>query len=64
MSGFDVQHRLAQCLDPVPVVAITGNDTTESRQRAIDAGAAAYLRKPVDDRVLIDAVMAAIGGKA
>jgi FixJ family two-component response regulator len=63
MSGFDVQQRLAESVDPVPVIAITGHDTPESRKRAMDAGATAYLRKPVDDRVLLDAVTAAIAGK-
>ena len=64
LSGFDVQARLAQSDDPPPVVVITGQDTPESRRRVMDGGAAACLRKPVTDRVLLDAIAAAIGGKA
>ena len=60
LSGFDVQARLAQSRDPLPVVVITGHDTPESRRRVMDGGAAAFLRKPVDDHVLLDAVAAAI----
>jgi FixJ family two-component response regulator len=63
VSGFDVQARLAQSRDPPPVVVITGQDTPESRQRVMDGGAAACLRKPVIDRVLLDAIAAAIRGK-
>ena len=60
MSGFEVQSRLRQAGSRIPVVIITGHDTAESQQRVLDAGAAAYLRKPVDDQVLLDAVTAAI----
>jgi FixJ family two-component response regulator len=60
MSGFELQSRLGQMAQRIPVVIITGHDTPESNQRVMDAGAAAYLRKPVDDQVLIDTVTAAI----
>jgi FixJ family two-component response regulator len=66
VNGFEVQARLAKCADPLPIVVITGHDTAESRRRVMEGGAAAYLRKPVDDQVLLDAVaaaIAAIGGK-
>jgi len=46
----------------VPVVVITGHDTPESRARALASGAAAYLLKPVDDRLLLDAIAAAVAG--
>jgi FixJ family two-component response regulator len=64
LNGFEVQARLAHAGIRVPVVVITGHDTPESRQRVLDAGASAYLRKPVDDQALLDAVTAAIGGGA
>jgi FixJ family two-component response regulator len=64
LNGFEVQARLAHAGIRVPVVVITGHDTPESRQRVMDAGASAYLRKPVDDQALLDAVSAAIGGGA
>jgi FixJ family two-component response regulator len=63
VSGFDVQLRLAAEQRHIPIVAITGHDTPESKARAIAAGAAAYLRKPVDDQVLLEAVANAISGK-
>ncbi len=59
MSGFDIQKRLQEEQDPIPVVVITGHDSAESQQRALQAGAIAYLRKPVDDETLLRAIVAA-----
>ena len=64
MSGFDVQGALASGHPAVPVVVITGHDTPESRARAVEVGAKAYLCKPVDDEALLAAIGAAIGGVA
>jgi two-component system, LuxR family, response regulator FixJ len=60
VTGFDVQCRLAKMGKRIPVVVITGHDTPEARARALGNGAAAYLLKPVDDRMLLDAISAAI----
>jgi FixJ family two-component response regulator len=60
-NGFEVQSRLALAGVQVPVIVITGHDTTESRSRAMAGGALDYLLKPVDERVLLDAISAAIG---
>ena len=60
LSGIDVQMRISQSGKRVPVVIMTGQDTPESRRRALDAGAVAYLRKPADDETLVDAVTAGI----
>jgi FixJ family two-component response regulator len=61
MSGFDVQGALASGHAAVPVVIITGHDTSESRARAIRLGAKAYLCKPVDDEALLAAIGTAMG---
>ena len=60
-SGFDVQARLAERGSNVPVIVITGDDTPESRSRAIDLGAREYLGKPVDGATLLAAIAAATG---
>jgi len=64
VNGFDVQVRLASAGVRVPVIVITGYDTDESRERVLEAGAAAYLRKPIDDRSLLDAIASALGKEA
>jgi FixJ family two-component response regulator len=57
MNGFDVQTRLAASPGiPVPVVIITGHDSDETRDRALAGRPVAYLRKPVDDQTLLDAI--------
>ena len=57
MSGFDVQEALTERGASVPVVVLTGNDTPANRARSLANGARAYLCKPVDDKVLLDALM-------
>jgi len=61
MSGFDVQGALASGHAAVPVIIMTGHDTSEARARAIQLGAKAYLCKPVDDEALLGAIDAAMG---
>ena len=59
MNGFEVQARLAVPRGlpvPVPVVIITGHDSDETRDRALATRPVAYLRKPVDDQTLLDAI--------
>ena len=58
VDGWAVRDRLAAEHPGVPVVIITGRDTPESRRRAEGASVAAYLRKPVDGAVLLDAIRA------
>jgi FixJ family two-component response regulator len=61
ISGFEVQARIAESRRRPPVVAVTGHDSPEARSRVMDAGASAYLRKPVEKSVLLAAIAAAIG---
>jgi FixJ family two-component response regulator len=60
MNGFEVQARLAESSAPVPVVIITGHDSTETRDRALAGRPLAYLRKPVNDQTLLDAIELAL----
>jgi two-component system response regulator FixJ len=60
-DGFAVLARLAELGTKIRVVVITGYDTPESRERALRSGIAAYLRKPLDGDVLLDAIRGAPG---
>jgi CheY-like chemotaxis protein len=55
MTGLDLQRHLrARNLErEPPVIIITAHDEPGSRERCLAAGAAAYLRKPVESNVLI-----------
>jgi len=60
VNGFEVQRLLLQVDDRMPVVVITGDDSPASRLRALEQGAKAFLRKPVDDALLLDAIQTAM----
>lgn len=62
VSGFDVQARLTESGLDVPVIVITGHDSPETRARALRGGASAYLCKPLDDQILMDAIHDAVVG--
>ncbi len=56
MGGFDVMNTLARRGVPLPVIVITGRSDVQTRARALESGAVALLEKPVDDRVLMNAI--------
>jgi len=64
VNGFELQLALKRSGADVPVVIITGDDTAGNRERALRQGALAFLRKPVDDAQLIDAIQGAISDPA
>jgi FixJ family two-component response regulator len=59
VNGFEVQARLVKF--GVPVVILTGHDSDETRARSLAGHPAAYLCKPVNDQVLLDAIDLALG---
>lgn len=62
-NGFDVQAQLVRLGKWLPIIVMTGHDTPDARARALAGGAMAYLLKPVDDKVLLDAIATAIASK-
>lgn len=60
LSGFDVQDRIARSRFRPPVIVVTGHDSPEAQTRVLEAGASAYLRKPVDKKTLLQAIASAI----
>ncbi|WP_254017137.1 response regulator transcription factor [Mesorhizobium escarrei] len=60
MSGVDLQdHLIAQGIR-VPVIFISAFPEERTRKRALEAGAAGFLTKPFDGKVLIDCVSNAL----
>jgi len=59
IDGFSVQASLARKCAALPVIILTGHDWPKDRDRAMAGGASAFLRKPVLDRTLLDAISAA-----
>lgn len=60
MNGLELQLRLAERGIRLPVVVITGHDEPGMRVQCMAAGASTYLRKPLDDKVLLEAINKAI----
>jgi FixJ family two-component response regulator len=56
MSGFEVQALLAHSWPDLPVIVVTGHHTAETRAQALSTHPLAYLLKPIDDRLLLDAI--------
>ena len=61
MTGVDVQRQLTSRGRRVPVIVVTADDSPEAYARGIDAGAVAYLRKPIGVDELLCAVHSATG---
>lgn|SRR5512135_955250 len=53
MNGLEVQERLTTSGNTVPVIFITAHDEVGVREKALAAGAVAFLRKPFNDELLI-----------
>ena len=57
MNGMELIARLKLQGITFPVIAVSARDDDEIRQTAKDLGVRFFLRKPVDDQALIDAIM-------
>lgn len=60
MNGLEVQQALKENGIHIPIIFVTAHDTEETRMAAVEGGASAYFRKPVDDLALLDAVYWAV----
>lgn len=58
MNGFELHRRLAAEPSRMPVVFISARDEPEVENKAAQAGAIAFLRKPFEDDALLNAVQA------
>jgi FixJ family two-component response regulator len=56
MSGIDLQGRLQETGQDVPIVFISGHASEETRQQALDAGAIEFLPKPFRVETLLAAL--------
>jgi FixJ family two-component response regulator len=60
MSGFSLQQRLAGSDQPPPLVFVSAHGDLAMEQRALDAGAIAFLRKPIDVDLLLEHIARAL----
>lgn len=64
MNGLELQQRLKDISVSLPVIMITGRDEASIHAICMAMGASSYLRKPLNDDDLLDAVERAIAGRA
>jgi DNA-binding response OmpR family regulator len=62
-DGYVVMERLKRlpALALIPIIVVSARDAHANRKRALDAGAKAFLQKPVDNAVLLAAIRLALG---
>jgi putative two-component system response regulator len=64
-DGFSVMERLQanNILSTIPVIVVSGRDRNANRDRAIKAGAKAFLQKPVDNARILAVIRQVLGEK-
>jgi DNA-binding response OmpR family regulator len=64
-DGFSVMERLKanDSLSLIPVIVVSARDVTANMDRALKAGAKAFLQKPVDNAQLLSVIRKALGEK-
>jgi FixJ family two-component response regulator len=60
MNGLEVQEQLAKSRYQVPVIFITAHDEVGVREKALAAGAVAFLRKPFQDELFMKTLREAL----
>src|ERR1700727_1131620 len=60
LSGLDIQQRITDEKSSTPIIFITGYGDIPTSVRAMKAGAAEFLTKPLDDEILIRAIRDAV----
>ena len=64
MSGLQVLQALQAEHRQLPTVIITAHDTPEMSEKCTAAGVSAYLRKPLDERVLLNSISSSLARAA
>lgn len=60
MSGLELQRKLAEVSDRIPVIIITGHGDVSMAVDAMKAGAFDFIEKPFDEQLLLDLVQKAV----
>ncbi|MDM0011316.1 response regulator [Variovorax sp. J22P168] len=63
-SGLDLQEMIAHQPEPLPVIFVTAEATVQETLRAMKAGAADFLFKPVDSETILSVVGKAVADDA
>ena len=61
MNGLELQRRLSEAGQRIPIVFVTAHADDEQERRAMEAGAIRFLYKPFSQESLLQAVRSALG---
>ena len=64
LSGADVQRALNRAGAHFPVIIVTAHESPDAREECLRAGAAAFLRKPLDESMLLDTLFLALSSRS
>ena len=62
MTGLELLRRLNARSIRLPIIAVSARDDDDTRQLARNLGVSLFLRKPVDDQALLDAIAWVVDG--
>jgi FixJ family two-component response regulator len=62
MNGLALQRRLTETGRQIPIVFLSARASEDDERRALQAGAAKFLRKPASKEILLQAIRAALDG--
>jgi len=60
MDGLELQRQLIEAQRFIPIIFLSARASEEEQQRALGAGAANFLRKPVSKEALLSAISAVL----
>jgi FixJ family two-component response regulator len=61
MSGFELQRTIIAKGYNLPVIFMTAYDDPGARRIALEAGTVAFLQKPFEEKILVEAIQRALG---
>jgi two-component system cell cycle response regulator DivK len=66
MDGLEITRKLKEqpATADIPVIAVTSYAMKGDREKALAAGCAGYVTKPIDKKIFIDEVAAHLGAKS
>ena len=64
MDGLSALARFAESFHQIPVVVISGDDSSETVQRAVEAGARAFIPKSLPGASIVQAIEHGLSGRA
>ncbi len=60
MSGLELQKHLIDSGSDIPTIFITAHEDIQVRHMALEAGALAFLKKPFEDKALLDVLQSTL----